>query len=356
MKTITYGLFFLIGAGLLLGGIDLLRGNRWGLGKRFQEGFSSMGPLMLGMAGILCLVPRLGQQLREPAAWLGRLSGLDPAIFSSFLACDMGGYPLASELAQEGWVAPYCGLLLGSMLGCTVSFLLPVGLNLIQKEAYPGFFKGVLLGMAGIPFGSLAGGLLAGFPLEPMLWSTIPILLFALALLAGLRYGQQQVLLGCRIFARFLNGISILGLLAGGCSYIWNMQIFPGLGNIKEAILIVGGIALFLAGTFPLMELVTRLVRQRSGSGMTPDKSISASLLLIAVNPLPVLMEYNDLSAEKQIKSTAFMVCASCVMGDHLGYAASAAPEQVLPLVVGKLVGGMVALGIAELYCQKRRG
>lgn len=355
MKTITWGLFFLIGVGLLLGGLDWLQGNRRGLGSRFQEGFSSMGPLMLGMAGILCLVPLLGQLLQGPADRLGRILGLDPAVFSSVLACDMGGYPLAEVLAKESWAASYSGLLVGSMLGCTVSFLLPVGLNLVRKSGYASFFQGILLGLVGIPAGGLAGGLLAGFPLRPMVWNTVPVLVLSLALLAGLQFFQHGTLLGCRAFARILNGISLLGLLAGGCSYIWGWQVLPGLGKIQDAILIVGGIALFLAGTFPLMELVTRGVQHRNDREASKEKSLSAALLLIAVNPLPVLMEYDTFSAVKQIKSAAFMVCASCVMGDHLGYAASAASDFVLPLVVGKLVGGLVALGAAELYCRKKR-
>lgn len=314
-----------------------------------------MGPLMLGMAGILCFTPLIGQIVQSPATHLGKLLRVDPAVFSSILACDMGGYPLAKNLAQEYWTVPYCGMLLGSMLGCTVSFILPMGVNLIHKTGYVNFFQGILLGMVGIPAGSLTGGMLAGFPVVPMLWMTLPVIFLSLGLLAGLHYFQRGVLLGCRIFARLLNAISILGLLAGSCSYLLGWQVFSGMGKIQDAVLIVGGIALFLSGALPLMELLLQAVQYSNKENQLENPLLSI-LLLIAVNPVPVLMKYESFSTECQIKSAAFMVCASCVMGDHLGYVANVASDFVVPLLVGKILGGLTALGVAELYCKKKIG
>ena len=48
----------------LVGGIDRIIGNKLGLGEKFEEGFNAMGPLALGMVGIVCLAPVISVRLR----------------------------------------------------------------------------------------------------------------------------------------------------------------------------------------------------------------------------------------------------------------------------------------------------
>ena len=48
----------------LAGALDRILGNRWGLGKEFEEGILAMGSLALAMVGIVCLAPVLAALLR----------------------------------------------------------------------------------------------------------------------------------------------------------------------------------------------------------------------------------------------------------------------------------------------------
>lgn len=50
--------------GAVLGGVDRIAGNRFGFGKRFEEGFMLLGPTALSMSGIICLTPLLSRFLR----------------------------------------------------------------------------------------------------------------------------------------------------------------------------------------------------------------------------------------------------------------------------------------------------
>ena len=50
----------LIAAGALLGGVDKIIGNRFGFGKKFDDGFLLMGSMALSMTGIICLAPLPG--------------------------------------------------------------------------------------------------------------------------------------------------------------------------------------------------------------------------------------------------------------------------------------------------------
>ena len=63
---------------------------------------------------------------------LFRMLGANPSMFAgTLLACDMGGFFLAKELAGgdvAAWM--YSGLILGSMMGPTIVFSIPVALGI----------------------------------------------------------------------------------------------------------------------------------------------------------------------------------------------------------------------------------
>ena len=147
---------------MALGALDRIIGNKFGLGEKFEEGILAMGSLALAMIGIICLAPVLANLLRPVVVPLYSLLGADPAMFAgTILANDMGGAPLARELALTPEAGQFGGLIVGAMLGPTVVFTIPVALGIIQKEDQEFLAKGVLAGVITIPLGALAGGLAA---------------------------------------------------------------------------------------------------------------------------------------------------------------------------------------------------
>ena len=68
-------LFMIIGIGIVLGGIDHLRGNKLGLGQKFVDGLNAMGPLALGMAGMICLAPVISSNIKPLAALVYNSTG-----------------------------------------------------------------------------------------------------------------------------------------------------------------------------------------------------------------------------------------------------------------------------------------
>lgn len=79
-------LMFIIAAGSILGGVDKILGNRFGLGKKFDDGFLLMGPMALSMAGIICLAPMLSVWLGNVIRPIFSAIGTDPAMFGCVLA------------------------------------------------------------------------------------------------------------------------------------------------------------------------------------------------------------------------------------------------------------------------------
>src|SRR5690606_3143607 len=87
---------------MVLGGLDRAIGNRFGLGEKFEEGFMALGPLALAMVGVVSLAPVLAKLLEPVIVPVYTALGADPSMFATtLLANDMGGYPLAIELAQS---------------------------------------------------------------------------------------------------------------------------------------------------------------------------------------------------------------------------------------------------------------
>ena len=56
-------LMIVMAAGAVLGGVDRLRGNKWGFGDKFETGFMLLGSMGLSMAGMICLAPVLALSL-----------------------------------------------------------------------------------------------------------------------------------------------------------------------------------------------------------------------------------------------------------------------------------------------------
>ena len=69
----------------VLGAVDRIFGDRWGLGKEFEEGILAMGSLALAMIGIVSLAPVLAALLKPVVVPVYDLLGADPAMFAGTL-------------------------------------------------------------------------------------------------------------------------------------------------------------------------------------------------------------------------------------------------------------------------------
>ena len=187
------------------GAIDRIFGNRWGLGKEFEEGILAMGSLALAMVGIVCLAPVLANLLKPVIVPVFAFLGADPAMFAgTILACDMGGGALAVELAASHQAAMLGGVLTGSMLGATVVFTIPVAMGILEEKDRPVMAKGILCGIVTIPLGVLAGGLTAGFPIGMVLRNLIPIVIIAALIALGLWRAENAMVRGFEVFGKLV--------------------------------------------------------------------------------------------------------------------------------------------------------
>lgn len=84
----------------VLGAIDLILGNRIGIGKEFERGINMLGALALSMIGIIVLSPLIAQLLAPVLNGIAKVLPFEPSIgIASLLANDMGGATLAMQFA-----------------------------------------------------------------------------------------------------------------------------------------------------------------------------------------------------------------------------------------------------------------
>ena len=342
---------------MALGALDRILGNRFGLGEKFEEGILAMGSLALSMVGIICLAPVLADLLSPVVVPVYRALGADPAMFAgTILANDMGGAPLAQELALTKEAGQFGGLIVGAMLGPTIVFTIPVGLGIIKAEDRPYLATGVLAGVVTIPVGSFVGGLAAGFPVGMVVRNLIPILIIAVLIALGLRFIPAGMVKGFQVFGKIIVIIITVGLAAAIIQKLTPLTLIPGLNPIEEGIAIVGDIAIVLAGAFPLVYVITRVFKKplmKLGRLLGMNDVAAAGMVATLANNIPMFGMMADMDRRGKVINVAFAVSAAFVFGDHLGFTAGFDSTMIAPMIVGKLVGGITAVAVAWFLTRK---
>ncbi len=342
-----------------LGAVDRVFNNQFGLGKQFEEGIQTMGSLALAMIGMIALSPVLAEFLRPIVVPVYRFLGADPAMFAgTLLANDMGAGPLAQALAEDPQAALLGGVICGSMLGVTLVFTIPVALGFLPKQDRPYLAKGVLAGIITVPAGVLVGGLTAGFSLGMVLRNLTPILLLSVIIALGLWKAEKAVITCFYWIGKGILAVITIGLTASITESLTGIVIIPGMTPIEEGFQTVGEIAIVLAGAFPLIFVVTKILNRpllAIGRLMGINEIASAGLVASLANSIATFGMLKDMDDRGKVINVAFAVSAAFVFGDHMGYTAGFAPEMLPAVIAGKLTGGVTAVLLALLMTKSMK-
>ena len=350
-------ILWLMAVFMVLGALDRIFGSRFGLGKQFEEGILAIGALALSMLGILALAPVLAKLLKPILVPVYGFLGADPAMFAgTILANDMGGAPLAYELAQTQEAAQFGGLIIGSMLGATVVFIIPVALGIIQEEDRPALAKGVLAGVVTIPVGAFLGGLTAGFSVGMLLRNLVPIVLFAALIALGLWRFEKAMIRGFLGFGKGVLAVITVGLAAAVFTELTGVTLIPGMAPLSEGIEVVAQIGFVLAGAFPLVYVITKVFRKpllKLGGLLGMNDIAAAGMVASLANVIPMFGMMKDMDRRGKVVNVAFAVSAAFVFGDHLGFTAGFDSSMLVPVIVAKLTGGVAAVLAALALTRK---
>ena len=352
----------------LVGIIDMLfLKNRLGLGAEFQRGIEMIGPLCLAIVGIIALVPEMKVVIEHTLTPLYQSIGLDPSMaVTSILAIDMGGFQLAESVAIDPLVGEWAGIIYGSMMGATIVFTIPVGLAAIEKKDVNAFSKGVLYGIAAIPFGTFVGGLVMGIPFMTVLMNLIIPVIFSAVIIICLAVWPKQTTAVFRVFSVIINIIAVVGLglamvkdlvlsplAAGGAFDLDAVPFFGILGSTAEGIGVAGSVGLVLAGALPFVYCLN-LWLKRPLTGLSKKFGLTdagvTGFLLSSANNMAMFATMSKMKEKEKIANTAFAVCAAFIIGDHLAFTAANAPDCIAPMMLAKFISGVIAVIFALLF------
>ena len=343
---------------MVIGALDKCLGNKYGYGEKFEEGFMAMGALALAMVGIISFAPVLAKLLSPIVTPIYQILGADPAMFATtILANDMGGYPLAMQLAQTPEAGKFAGLILGAMMGATIVFTIPVALSMIDKKDRDYLAKGVLAGMITIPIGCLVGGIVAGFDISMILANLVPIIIFSILISIGLWKMPKKMIHGFNIFGQVVVIVITLALAAIVVQTLTGLVIIPGMAPISDGIEIIGSIAITLAGAFPFVYFITKHFEKpllKIGKKLGINDSAAAGLVASLANNIAMFSIFSKMDKNGKIINVAFAVSAAFVFGDHLGFTAGIDKNMIFPVIAGKLTAGITAVLLAKImFCRK---
>ena len=343
----------------VLGALDRIFGNRFGIGQEFENGILAMGSLAMAMVGIIALAPVLANLLKPVVVPVYTFLGADPAMFAgTILACDMGGGALAKEMTADPQAALLGGVLTGAMLGATIVFTIPVAMGILSEEDRPAMAKGILCGIVTIPVGVFVGGVVAGFPVLMILRNLIPIVVIAAVIALGLWKAEKWMIRGFGAFGKGVVAVITVGLAAAIVEALTGFVVIPGMAPITEGFQTVGSIAIVLAGAFPLVYVVTKLLRKpllKLGKILGINDTAAAGLIASLANSIATFGMVKDMDRRGKVVNIAFAVSAAFVFGDHLGFTAGFAPEMLPAVIAGKLAGGISAVAVALWLTRKEK-
>lgn len=373
---------YLIMLGAVIGALSSIIKPESGLGKEFVNGIHSIGPVFLAQAGIMVAIPYLSQGISHALGPFFEALGSDVSIAAlSIIAVDMGGYQLANALTanRDLWIT---AMLVGYTSGATIVYLIPVGLTMLERKDHKYLALGAMAGLISIPFAVLMSLLIITATQLPvrdivstnsealyylslgfgdMLKLLAPLFVFCFLLAAGLRYRPQMMVSGFLVFGKIMDAaiklILALSIVEHFTKFFsinfggWGFDpMFADEKELFRAIEIAGYIGIMLAGTFPICYLFQRYCKKPMellGRHLNLSSTGAAGFIMVFANIIATFHLFKHMTARDKVLCVALGVCAQALIGDHLAFTANFQPSLILPILIGKLFGGLLAVAIA---------
>lgn len=355
---ISKAVLFIIAIFFCVGAADRIIGGRFGYEREFEEGFLIIGKLCLSMVGVIAIAPTITLILKPVLVKVSEIIGTDPSVFIGMLfPCDMGGYSLSMALTDNYEMGNFSGLIISSTMGNTVLCIIPMAMNILEKEDHRFFAYGTLCGISMVPVGCFVGGVVMDIETKTLLYNLLPLIVFSILLILGLLFVRE---LCVKIFigiGKCIAAVINFGLICIALRELMGVSILYEMPDIGSIFTTVGSIAIILAGAYPLCFFLKRICREpmmkiESRYGLNQD-SVNGFILVLA-NNAPMLSKIKDMDSKGKIYNVAFAIGAAYVLGDDLAFCAGVSKEMIVPVMTAKTVTGVTALFLAILLFSKK--
>ena len=322
----------------IAGAIDMLIGNKIGIGKEFEKGFLLFAPMTFSMLGMLVLAPAIGVWLTPVFEWFYSVFNIDPSIIpASLLSNDMGGMTLAQAVCKSQDIGNFNAYIVASMTGCVVSFTIPFALGVVKREQHPQMFFGILCGIVAIPVGCFVAGLMCGIGITTLLLTLLPLIIFSAVLGVLLVVIPKICIKVFSAFGFFIRCVSIGGMICAIFTFLTKIKIYEHFDTFENAAFICVNACVTLSGALPLMYVVSKLLHkpfEKMGSKIGIDPTSTVALLSTVVTNAPTFGVMEKMNKKGTVINSAFAASAAFALGGHLALTLVYNASYVAPMIV----------------------
>ena len=376
---------YIIMACCVVGGVSYIINDQSELGQSFNEGLHAMANLFIPICGLMASVPFLTVFIPRYIGPIFNLVGADPVLAAAFImAPDCGSFALATEIGQTPDLFPLI-IATGFMCASTISFNVPIGLSMLEKEDHKYLALGTMSGFLSVPFGVLITSLIVAFT-HPAIRTTfttagdpdhvtmltigmiiknlIPLIVICLLLALGLKLFPNGMVRGFKVFGKIMTGAltavvvacivqHYTGLFTNILHIGWGFNpILADEEDTFRAIELLGTIAMMLTGAFPMVTLIRKyLSKPLEKLGRLAGLETSGSIGLVACLPngLALFPFIKDMRPQVMVCCVAFLVCGGYCIGDFLAFNVNFQPNLLIPVFVGQVCGGVIGILFAKI-------
>ena len=341
----------------IIGIIDRVFGCKLGLGKEFEKGFLILGQITLSMMGMIIIAPVIADLLSPFFDLVYNTFKIEPSIIpASIFANDMGGAPLAKEIAKNDTVGMFNAMVVSSMMGATISFTIPFALGCLTKEKQKDFTIGLLCGIVTIPVGCLISGIFCNINIVTLLLNLMPLIIFAVLIAIGLILIPNVCIKIFNVLGIIIKTIISLGLILGITELLIGIKPIKSADDIFAAGSICINAAVVMSGAFPLLFVISKILSkpmEMLGNAIKINKISTLGFISTLANNVTTFEMMKDMDRKGTVLNSAFAVSASFVLADHLAFTLAFEPSYLFPMIIAKITAGLSAILFAVIIYKK---
>ena len=341
----------------MVGALDRIFGNGFGIGKEFEKGFYLFGNMAMSMMGMIILSPLIADLLAPIFEFTYNVLHIDASIIpASLFANDMGGAPLAVEVAQNEKVGLFNALVVSSMMGCTISFTIPYALSAVDKEHHKEMLIGFLCGITTIPIGCFFAGLVAKISIGALLMNLLPLVVFSGLIAAGLLLCPMVCVKIFSVFGTFMKILITIGLALGILKFLTGVEIFKNLETLEAAADVCVNACTVMSGAFPFLFIISKLLSKpimKLGNKLNINETSAMGFVSSLATSVTTYEMMGKMDKKGIVLNSAFAISAAFTFAGHLAFTLAFDAAYIFPMIIGKLAAGILAVLLA-IIIQKR--
>ena len=330
-----------------------MTGKRLGIGQEFEKGISLIAIMTTSMAGMIILAPCIAYLMGGVTSLLPEY--IEPSIIaSSILANDMGGAPLSANICRTPILGQFNGLVVGATMGATISFTIPVALEMAPQKHHRDILFGFLCGIITIPIGCIFGGLVCGIEFLPLIINLIPLIVFSAICAIGITYFPGVCIKIFSLFGKFMKLLILVGLGVGIFEFLTGTKLLPFADTIENGMAVCLNAAWVMTGMFPIVNVLARIIKKPLnllGKKIGVNDTSTMGFLATLATSVNTFAMFKDMDRRGIILNAAFCISGGFMLAGHLAFTLAFGADFLPAVLVGKSVAAICATILSALLC-----